>query len=110
MGYNSVVFICNDAVRTIEEDPKGWWSKTWNKLVRLPWGKTKSYGHGHHANGFEAVWNQHADMTGVIFVGGNYATVLGGSLSHSHHDEEKQMAILRDIYAQKGYTLSFRKK
>lgn len=110
MGFNSVVFMCNDAMNTVDEDPKGWWEKTWQNLCTLPWKKTKTYGHGYHANGFQAVWNQHADMTGVILVGGNHATVLGGSCRQDHHTEEGQIEILKDILKQNGYTVSIRKK
>ena len=103
MGYNSVVFICNDAIHEIEKDAEGWWRKAWLKLCMLATGETEDFGHGNHANGFEAVWNQHADLTGVIMVGQNHATVIDYSLNKMHHTEEGQLAILKEILERRGY-------
>jgi hypothetical protein len=105
MGFNSVILICNDAVCKIEDDPKGWWKKAWSKLSELTYGKTKTFGHGNHGNAFQAVWNQHADFTGVIMVGQNGATVFGSSLYGKHHTEEGQLKILKEILRDKGYTI-----
>ncbi len=110
MGFNSVVFICNDAIHEVEKDPKGWWQNTWNKLCTLAYGKTESFGYGRRSNGFEAVWNQHADITGVIMVGRNHATVIGSSMYGKHHTEEGQIQILKDILREKGYTIYKRKR
>lgn len=78
MGFNSVIFICNDAFRAIDEDPAGWWEKTKAKLASSDCmgGATAEYGFGNHANGFRAVSNQHADYGVLIAAGGNRAEVL----------------------------------
>ena len=107
MGNNSVLLICNDAIHEIENDAEGWWRKAWQKLCtigRVP----MSFGHGNHVNGFQAVWNRHADEIGVIIVGGNYATIVGTSrLSNcAHHTEEGQLAIFKEIMEKRGYYVS----
>ena len=57
-------------------------------------------------NGFQAVWNKHADYTGVIMVGGNMATVIGGSLTKNHHEEDGQNKILIEMLEQRGYKVT----
>ena len=106
MGYNSVVMICNDAIDVIEKDPQGWWQKAWSKLCGLSYKKSEKFGYGNACNYFDAVWNQHADFTGVIFVGGNCSTVFGSSFNGGRHStEEEQIKVLKEILREKGYSI-----
>ena len=120
MGYNSVLFICNDATSAIEKDPKGWWDKAWDHLNRVTGGHTRQdgeFGHGNDANGFQAVSNFHADIHTLIIAGGNYATVVGAVHvgNKGHHalrafcgieTEEQQVELMKYILDGMGYTVS----
>lgn len=119
MGYNSVLFLCNDAIDQIDRDPAGWWKKARLQLMRAPY-KTHEgsvdrqdgvFGFGNHANGFQAVWNRHADEQALIAVGGNYATVLKGSrwTWGGHHTEEGQVELLKLAAKELGYELRRKK-
>tara|TARA_Y100000034_G_C6892579_1_gene410914 strand:- start:754 stop:1209 length:456 start_codon:yes stop_codon:yes gene_type:complete len=113
MGYNSVIFVLNDAIGGINNDPKQFWEDTEMALnghvrghrhagQRLP----LSYPVGNHANGATAVWNQHADTTGLIAVGGNHVTILAESYNGGkHHQEEDQVALLKLAAEKLGYDL-----
>ena len=124
MGFNSVVMICNDCIGAIEDDPKGWWEKTWRALNnilghslsyeeareeerkggrRTALDLTGSYGHGCNANGYQAVWNCHASSTGLIAVGGNHATVLLQEYEVPHHSHEGQVKLLKALAKKLGY-------
>lgn len=112
MGYNSVVFICNDAIDRIERDPAGWWGHAWTALSNLgnerrPHRPDGTFGFGGHANGFQAVSNEHADVHSVIIAGGNYATVVGHVYrgNHGHHETEEQIETLRLVLAPLGYDI-----
>ena len=106
MGYNSVIFLCNDGQGAVDEDPEGWWWKCRSAFHYLVGGKPQAFGHMGYANAWQAVWNEHADVTGVIFVGQNGASILGCTGGRKYHDtEEQQIAILKDILYQKGYNV-----
>ena len=108
MGFNSLIFICNDAIGEIEKDPVGWWKATWNALSH-PGELPKEYGFGNHANGFMAVSNMHADGTVLVAAGGNHATVLDVS-GFDHHTPEFQRSILEAAAAKLGYRLTRKTK
>lgn len=99
MGFNSVLFICNDAMDQISKDPAGWWEKTKGELMTLSRpDKDGSYGFGNHANGFQAVTNRHADETVLIAAGQNCATVIGSDFCNwNHHKKEGQIRLLKHI-------------
>lgn len=65
----------------------------------------ESFGHGNHGNAWQAVWEAHADHNAVIIAGGNCATVIGTTYGGSHHNEEGQIKILKEILERKGYTV-----
>lgn len=107
MGYNSLIFMMNDAMGTVDEDPKGWWKRA-KEAISQKSRKLKSrveFGFGNHANGFEAAHCQHADITAVIFVGGNYTTTFGCIYDggKGHHETDQQVEILKKILNEKGY-------
>ena len=112
MGYNSVVFICNDDADVITADPGGWWRKAWEKLCdsagRIRPHRERTFGHGTAGNGFEAVSNFHADNYVLIIAGGNYATVVDVVRvgNEGHHTEEQQLALLRKVLDRKGYYIA----
>lgn len=101
MGYNSVLFLCNDAIGQIERDPEGWWKKSYEELLTLSRkDHDGTYGFGNHANGFQAVSNQHADNVVLIAAGGNYATVIDteyGGWNIGHHTKEGQIKLLEAV-------------
>lgn len=107
MGYNSAIFICNDAMPEVDEDPEGWWSEAKLHLQMLKPGTTREFGFGSHANGFRAVHNHHADNVSLIALGGNYASVLwnGHRGSEGHHTPEQKLALLREAASALGYAL-----
>ena len=97
MGFNSVLFICNDAMDQIDNDPIEWWRKTKQALMsrECSRGETVEYGFGSHANGFRAVWNGHADYGVLIAAGGNFAQVVGdGYQMWKHNDPEVLKRLL----------------
>lgn len=107
MGYNSVIFLCNDAVGQIDKDPEEWWKKTWHHLNESDCtrGWTSEYGFGSHANGYRAVWNSHADNTAIIIAGQNMALVAHQARRTNFHEPEGQVALLREWAASLGYDL-----
>jgi hypothetical protein len=109
MGFNSTVVICNDAFSAIDDDPAGWWARTKTAISHAHMGhKPVEYGFGHHANGFWAVSNHHADQVSLIAVGGNYPTVLFQEHwgNRGHHSDEDKLELLRRAAGQLGYTLT----
>ncbi len=105
MGFNSVLFICNDAINEIEKDPAGWWQKAWHHLNFLGKGDG-TFGFGNHANGFQAVWCQHADTLGVIVVGANYAEAMTYFPWHrGMSEEERNLKALQSLADKLGYRI-----
>lgn len=111
MGFNSVLFLCNDAIGQIEKDPEGWWKEAWAHLndSECQRGWTSTFGFGNHANGFQAVWNRHADETAIIVVGQNMAEVVYRHYGNGmHHTAEGQVELCRQWAADLGYELKKR--
>ena len=107
MGFNSTLFICNDAMNEIDKDPAGWWKKASATLHRTNNQEAVTFGYGSHANYFQAIHQAHADGTVVILAGGNHATILGLSVTTrgDHHDEESQIKVLKEVLDQMGYNV-----
>ena len=110
MGYNSVIFIVNDGVSAIDDDPAGWWQKVKQSLgsaVAHP----VTFGHGGFMNHYTVVSNHHADDTSLISVGGNMAQVLGryhtgvNGPGSAHHTVEGQAALVKRWAEDHGYEL-----
>ena len=108
MGYNTVLFICNDAMGEIDKDPKGWWEKTSGLIARSY--EPATYGFGNHCNGFMVVASDHADVTNVIATGGNFAEVLFKEGFTHRYNTESREKLLRRMAASLGYTLAKRPK
>jgi hypothetical protein len=111
MGFNSAVFLCNDAWGVIDDDPVGWWQKTKRELLACA-STPVEYGFGNHVNGFYAVRNSHADFHQVVVTGGNYVTVLFNEYAgnRGHHEDEAKLHLVRQMADELGYRLVRRKK
>lgn len=109
MGFNSVVFICNDVLDQIDKDPAGWWKETKHALMshKCCSGTPVNYGFGVSANGFWAVRNQHADVVTLASFGGNYPNIILEDYWHGgHHTEKAQVTLLRMTAHKLGYRLA----
>lgn len=105
MGFNSVLFVCNDALDTIKRDPEGFADEIVRRMGSLGEGE---FGFGNHANGFDVAHVGHADEVALIAVGGNYATKLvsyHAGWSANHHKEEGQIELLKALAKKLGYTV-----
>ena len=110
MGYNTTVIVMNDALHYIEEDKD--FGKNLSEAIRyLHSPRAENNRHlldipaGCHANAATAVETHHADVTSVVAVGGNCATVMGQSYGFRHHSDEDKIRILKDLAADLGYNL-----
>ena len=74
MGYNSLLFICNDVADQIAKDPAGWWEKARNALRKIP-REGGTFSHGCSANGFQAVSYEHADNHVLVIAGGSMTSI-----------------------------------
>ena len=107
MGFQTTLTILNDAIPAIEADPKGWWEKTMQEIQSHPGNLgSKSYGFGHHANGFAVAAMHHADVTSVIAVGGNHSTVLAQLYGQGHHSDETRLELMKKLADEMGYSLT----
>ena len=108
MGFNTVLFICNDAMGAIDKDPVGWWQKVKEHLGEAGNGPV-SFGFGGHGIGFEVVSMTHADYTTIIAAGGNHSTVLlqqrtwGAGIYH--HTPEGRVELLKLAAERLGHTV-----
>src|SRR5690348_17262635 len=101
MGYNSALMICNDAMHEIDKDPAGWWQKASRALAEVSRrGSDGTFGHGSHANYFQAICNHHADQVSIVAIGGNQAKVLGYG---SYRDSPEE--LLKALADQLGYRI-----
>lgn len=104
MGFNSVLFVCNDALNTIDREPEEFSKLISRKMGSLDVGE---FGFGNHANGFSIPHIGHADEQVLLAVGGNYSTKL---VSHhnwrpGHHTEEGQLQMLKALAHKLGYDI-----
>jgi len=107
MGFNTTVFICNDAFSAMQNDPKGFVGKIVEGTMRCQPDKPFEFGLGNQGNGFQVVSCEHADIVTLIAAGGNHATPLGHAFMgvRGHHTAEGQVEILRQIADRLGYRL-----
>jgi len=117
MGYNSSLFILNDAWHLAHENPKDFVQAVASNVINLgsvdrfhyldsqvdAIGHTaKSFGFKNHANPFAAMTCEHADWHELLLVGGNYATVIGKTYAgnRGHHTREDVKRDLNAILAE----------
>lgn len=105
MGFNSVLFVCNDAWGAIEDDPKAFWDNARHALHHCYDGP-QDFRIGHHVNGGQAVWMQHADCVALLTVGGNTSQVVGSTSNGGRHrGEEDMIAVMKEILQRRGYNV-----
>lgn len=110
MGYNSVVLVLNDCLGDIEKD-KDFGNKISGAVSALHNNNQIDIHSGCCVNAATAISCQHADITQIIAVGGNCASVLGNVYgSRNHHKEEGQIAILKQLADKFGYRLAKKPK
>ena len=110
MGFNSVLFITNDNLDTIDKHPKEFAREIIRGVNMTCVDPTPLDLSGRFSN-FSIPYCRHADDIGLIAVGGNYAeTVYQGhkGWSHDHHTKEGQVDLLKSFAESMGY--SIRKK
>jgi hypothetical protein len=111
MGFMSTVMILNDAIGEIRDHPKEFSETLYRQLMRGPdygrytneVGKTpETFGFRGYSNYFSVMTQHHADVTSLILVGGNYATVLGNvyTFNRGHHEREEVKKTLNEILSQ----------
>ena len=96
MGFNSVIFVNNDCVGSIKKNPEEFWKQAWHALNGGEGPLPCEFGVGWHVNGATAVWNEHANVTGLI------VSCNGGV----HRKPEDQVDLLREAAEKLGYTLT----
>jgi len=103
MGFNSVLFVCNDALDTVDREPEKFAKLMSRKMGGIDTGE---FGFGNHCNGFSIPHIAHADTVALIAVGGNHATrIMVGSYVGNHHTEGGQVELLRNLATKLGYTI-----
>jgi hypothetical protein len=119
MGYNSSLFILNDAWDLALSYPKDFVNEVTHRVMnpntfsRLTYreepideiGRTApSFGFKNHANPFAAMTCEHADWHQLVLMGGNYATILGQTFAgnRGHHRREDVKRDLNEILDQYG--------
>lgn len=107
MGYNTVLFICNDMLDAIDKDPVGWWAKTKENINRMG-DHPKHYGFGSSANGFIVVTSFHSSDNVVVYAGGNTADFE--FVPRSFWSVEDRLLNLRHLAEKMGHRLTMQPK
>ena len=108
MGYNTVLFFCNDSMNEIKKHPEEFFNEILKGTSHCG---TEPYEFGLGcSNGFAVVSCQHADLTTVIAAGGNYASILGTTWGSSHHEADSQVRILKELADKLGYRMTKKPK
>lgn len=105
MGYNSVLFVLNDCMHTIDEHTDEWWQHARRALGKAMSKAVITFGFRGHANYCQAVWCEHADSVALIAAGGNHASVIGYTMGENHGTPEDNINLLKAIAEQLGYRL-----
>ena len=106
MGYNSGIFILNDAMHLISEDPAAWWRDV--MCVLSSGGSSNDrYGPSLARFGTEVFHVEHADYIGVYAIGGNYISLLGMTTrtNQGHSSPEDKVRLIKEIAGSLGYNL-----
>lgn len=107
MGYNTVLFICNDMISVIDEDPAGWWAKTRENILHVG-DHPKHYGFKSAANGFVIVASFHASDNVVVYAGGNTADFE--FVPNGFWSVEDRLSNLRHLAEKMGHGLTKKPK
>jgi hypothetical protein len=106
MGYNTTIVVMNDALDYIKRDFR--FGKTLAEQISEHYRDPNGYVDvpaGGHVNAASVIAQHHADVTSVVAVGGNHGTVIGCTRHASHHLQENQVLILKELAHQLGYDL-----
>ena len=112
MGYNSILFIPNDQLSSVDRNPDGFayaLSSAINRSCVEP-GTTDLE---REFNQFTIPYCAHADSVGLIAAGGNYAELIlqvHQGWNHDHHTEEGQVRLLQQLADKLGYTVNKKRK
>jgi hypothetical protein len=104
MGYNSVLLVLNDCLNAIETD------ETFGKNLSSAVMKNGCYkkpvdiSSQHYCNAATVISCEHADVTQIIAVGGNCATVLA-NIWGDHSTEEAKVHLLKNLADSMGYRI-----
>lgn len=108
MGLHSTVLVLSDALGDIASDPE-----FGRKLADTISGRTRLRRVGLAGRvscggscAAVVVETHHADVTAVVALGGNCATVLGAVRGADHHTAAGQLAILKALASELGYELA----
>jgi hypothetical protein len=106
VGYNSVVVVLNDALDQIKND------KQFGRNVAEAISDANCYGRsvdissGNHGNAASVVSCEHADVTQLVAVGGNYGMVLCRTGYVGQSTEHGKILLLKALADELGYRVS----
>ena len=103
MGYNTTMMIMNDGIGAIDRDLPNWWERVKNAIFTQNYDEQQPA--SNHCNVSQVICCQHADLTQIVTVGGNYGDLLGLVLGWKHHTKDDQLKIVKDLAEQMGYRL-----
>lgn len=116
MGFNTTVVVLNDALGTIENDPK-FGKRLADAIAKLSISNGEGIdvaahtpAGGIHCNAATVIETHHAEGTAIVAIGGNYGTKLGEVYKRTHHEPGDDIEIFRMLADQRGYTLQPKKK
>jgi hypothetical protein len=105
MGFNTTVVILNDALHEIANDPS-FGKQLANACMKVQLG-SQNISAGMFYRAATAIETHHADVSSLILVGGNCATVVHEYACGWEHDtEEAQLHALKAFAKKLGYKVS----
>lgn len=108
MGFNSLLFIPNDQLSTVDNNPE-----LFAKEVSRACGSMTNGPLPGSFNSFSVPYIAHADDIGLIAVGGNFAeSIYQGYMGHTHghHTNEGRIELLKKAAECYGYRLVKKKQ
>lgn len=108
MGFNSTLFICNDGLHEIEQNPHEFVQKLVQAIQKASPGNTNqiNIAVGNFSNVATLVESHHSSSCALIAAGGNHATVLDQMAGQRHDRPSDQIEILKRFAEALGYQVS----
>jgi len=101
VGFNSLLFIPNDELSTIQRHPEDFASEVSRACGSLGNGRLPG-----RFNSFMIPYIGHADNTGVVTVGHNFSEcILQTHLREPHSTADREVELIRKLADSRGYTL-----
>ena len=100
MGFNSLLFINNDCMGSIDDDPKGWWKVARAALAKVISFEAVEFSFKGFVNYNKAVWCQHSNVRGLVVVGGNTAKVIA-----TGYKDMDELELLKKAADDMGYKI-----